>query len=316
VDAAIEAHEPAVGRAGLAVIGAEGSVLLAELLPDPPPTPVVRHSPLPYLLPLVEHARPGVPHVVAVVDRTGADVRAVDARGTTVDADEVRGSEHQVHEVGGGGWSHRSMRSRVEENVRHNLEEVAEEVGRLATKVNARVVMVAGEVQARTGLLAALPEPASRVAVELTAGSRAAGADDGSLPDEISRVLDRIAADDRQELLDAYQTGQGGNNGRGVQGLPAAAAALREGNAEAVLLRPALLRERTVWASDDDPTQLTATRDELRELGLDGATERPADEVIPVAAVAVGAELRVTDELEPTDGVGVLLRYVSQTEGG
>src|SRR5829696_4327149 len=168
IDAAIESHEPAVGRAGLAVIGADGSVLHTELLPDPPPLPVVRHAPLPYLLPLAEHASRTVPYVLAVVDRTGADIRAVNAAGATAEAGEVQGSEHQVHEVRGGGWAHRSIRSRIEENVRHNLDEVAERVARLAIEVSARVVMVAGEVQARAGLLAALPEPAGRVAVELT----------------------------------------------------------------------------------------------------------------------------------------------------
>jgi Bacterial archaeo-eukaryotic release factor family 2 len=305
VDEAIGSHEAAVGRAGLAVIGARGSVLHTELLPEPPPVPLVRHSPLPYLLPLLECSRAGVPHVVAVVDRTGADVRAVNASGATVDIDEVRGREHHLHEVGGGGWAHRSIRSRVEENVRHNLGEVAEVVGRLATKVNAGAVMVAGEVQARTGLLAALPEPARRVAVELTAGSRAAGSDNEALRAEIARVLDRITADDHEELLDSYR----GN--RGVQGLPAVTAALRDGNAEAVLVNPSLLRDRTVWATAGEPTWLGATRQELLELGLggDGVTEWPADEAIPVAAVAVGAELLVTAELEPTDGIGAVLRH-------
>jgi hypothetical protein len=268
---------------------------------------------LPYLLPLFEHARSGVPYVVAVVDRTGADIHVVNSQGVTIRTGEVRGSEHQVHEVGDGGWSHRSMRSRVEENVRRNLHEVARELARLAAKVKARAVMIGGEVQARAGVLAALPEPASHVAVELTAGSRAAGFDEDALRKEIARALDMISADDRLVLLDSYR----GN--RGVQGLRAVASALREGNAEAVLINPGGLGERTVWASPAEPTQLAATLDELRELGIGGsghskhgeheAEEQRTDEVIPVAAVAVGAELLVTDEAEPADGVGVLLRY-------
>lgn len=304
IDDAISSHEPAVGRAGLAVIGAEGSVLHTELLPEPPAAPVVRNSPLPYLLPLAEHSRPAVPHVLAVVDRTGADVRAVNASGATVVEDEVHGSEHQVHEVGGGGWAHRSIRSRVEENVQHNLTEVAEQTGRLATKVNARVVLVAGDVQARTGLIAALPAPANRVAVELTAGGRAAGSDQDALDAQVAEVLERAAADDARTLLDGFRGDLGG------QGLPAVTSALRAGNAEAVLVNPSRLRERTVWAAPDEPTRLAASEQELRDLDLatDGAAERPADEVIPVAAIAVGAQLRVTDELDLVDGIGVVRR--------
>lgn len=305
VDEAIATHQPAVGRAGLAVIVADGSVLHTEVLPEPPPLPIVRHSRLPYLLPIFQHARPGVPYVLVVADRTGADVRAVNALGVTVDTDEVVGSEHQVHEVGGGGMAHRSIRSRVERNVARNLEEIAEQVGRLADKVNARVVMVAGEVQARTGLLAALPEPASRHAVELTAGSRAAGSDDDALRAEVERVLDRATADGEEAVQDSY----GGN--RGVQGLANAVVALREGNAEAVLLNPSMLAERTVWGSADEPTQLAASESELRALGLadKDAAEWPVDGIVPVAAVAIGADLLVTDAVNPVDGIGVLRRY-------
>ena len=302
IDEAIEWHEPAVGPAGLAVIGAGGSVLHTEVLPEPLPAPLVRLAPLPYLVPIVEQARAVVPHVVVVVDRTGADLSAVGASGPTVELKEVEGTEHQVHQVGGGGWSHRSIRSRVQEHVRQNLEQVAAEVARLAAEVNARAVIVAGELQARSGLLAVLPESASRIAVELTAGSRAAGSDQERLQPEIEHVLDRIARQDRQSMLDAY------HGHRGVQGLSAATAALREGNAEAVLIDPAVLCGRTVWLAQE-PTQLAATADELRELGWGGADKRPADEVVPAAAVAVAARLGVAGDVEPDDGVGIVRRY-------
>jgi len=169
-------HQPAVGRAGLAVVGADGEVLVEEVLPRPPAREVTRFSELPYLLPLAELTEPAVPHVVVVVDKVGADFLAVDGRGRVATTEHVAGRDHPVHKVRGGGWSQLSMQRRVEETVKHNVDTVAEETARLARAVGARAVVVAGEVRARSAVLAALPHPASDVAVEAQAGGRAAGA--------------------------------------------------------------------------------------------------------------------------------------------
>lgn len=82
------------------------------------------------------------------------------------------------------------------------------------------------------GLLAALPHPASDVAVEVEAGSRAPGADEHSLRREVDRVIDEVRQADRRSLPETYRAESGREGGRAVQGLPATAEALRE-----VLLR-------------------------------------------------------------------------------
>jgi Bacterial archaeo-eukaryotic release factor family 2 len=309
IDDAIANHEPAVGRAGLALVGAGGELLVDELLRSVPPLPVARYSELPYLLPLAELMEPPVPHVVVVVDKVGADFLAVDEHGRVVTQEQVEGTEHPVHKVRGGGWSHLSMQRRVEETVKQNLQAVAEETARLARAVGARAVIVAGEVQARSGLLAALPHPASEVAVEAEAGTRAAGADEDALRREVDRIVTGIREADRRDLLETYQAEANQDGGRAVQGLPATAAALREANVEVLLVDPGRVEGETLWTAHGEPALVGVADQELREQGVADIEERPADEVIPLAAIAVGASVRVEDGLPLTDGVGVLLRH-------
>jgi peptide subunit release factor 1 (eRF1) len=246
---------------------------------------------------------------VVVVDRVGADFRVVDGGGRVLSEEQVTGREHPMHKVRGGGWSHRSMQSHVEETVKRNVHEVAEETARLARLVNARVVIVAGEVQARSAVLAALPESAKQVAVEGEAGSRASGTDEQALSQEIEAVLDRLAEDDKRDLLDRFHAESGRQDGLGVQGLAATAAALREGNAEVLLADSGRLQPQTVWSASDDHTLLGVSAGELPDLGAAEVVERRADEAIPFAAVAVDAQLFVSDGMGLMDGVGLLLRY-------
>jgi Bacterial archaeo-eukaryotic release factor family 2 len=309
VDAAIANHEPAVGKAGLALVGAGGELLVDELLPMPPPLPVARYSELPYLLPLAEFTEPAVPHIVVVVDRIGAHFLAVDEHGRVVTEEQVEGKDHPVHKVRGGGWSHLSIQRHVEETVKQNLDTVAAETARLARAIGARAVIVAGEVQARSGLLAALPHPARDVAVEVEAGSRAPGADEHALRREVDRVIDEVRETDRRSLLATYRAESGRQGGRAVQGLPAAAAALREANAEVLLVNPERVEGETLWSSPSEPALVAVADADLRGQGIGDYREHRADEVIPLAAIAVGAAVHIEDKLPLADGVGVLLRH-------
>jgi hypothetical protein len=94
-----------------------------------------------------------------------------------------------------------------------------------------------------------------------------------------------------------------------VQGLPAAAAALREANAEVLLVNPARVERETMWSSPSDPAPVGVDDADLRGQGIADVGEHPADEVIPLGAIAVGAAVRIEDELALADGVGVLLRH-------
>jgi len=192
---------------------------------EPPADLQARVSTLPYLLPVVRRSTALVPHVLVVVDRTGADLKAVDRKGDVHEPEAVAGADEPLHKVREGGWSHYSMQHRMEEQVHRTMKAVADAVGRLVERVGARVVLVAGEVQARTALAAALPRHVADQVVLLESGGRAAGMDQAPVEDEAQAVLDRVAAEDHDAQLDRFRIE---SNGLAVQGIEAVVEALRE----------------------------------------------------------------------------------------
>lgn len=310
LDDAVAGSETAVGKAGRAIVATEGNVLVDRRLAEPPPGPVARVSTLPYLLPLARLRAYHVPHVVALADSTGAALRAVDAYGETIASRDVEGTEHPVHKVRGGGEAYHGMQHRVEEIVKQNLDEVATDIEELVSRTAAQVLVLAGEVQARRALHDALPARCGRIAVELD--STPAGRQDerdalSPLDDEVHDVLTRHRHAARRATIERFHAEFDREGGLGVQGLDHVVPALREGNVEVLLVSDEKLADRTVW------TGSAATEIALHEPGeLDTGepSEQRADEVLPLAAVAVDAELICEpDELALTDGVGVLLRY-------
>jgi hypothetical protein len=82
-----------------------------------------------------------------------------------------------------------------------------------------------------------------------------------------------------------------------VDGLARCAAELSAGNVAALVIQPYLLGNQPVWVHGDQVTAAPAT----------AATRHRADEALPMAALAAGAEVLVADDLKLTDGVGALL---------
>lgn len=94
-----------------------------------------------------------------------------------------------------------------------------------------------------------------------------------------------------------------------VQGVRLCAEALRNHNAEALVMAEGALADRTVWVAGTHRDHVAGEAAELRALGMPSNSER-ADEAFPMAALAVHAEVLVaTADISLTDGVGVLLRH-------
>jgi hypothetical protein len=297
LDKAVLRGEPAVGRAGRALVAAGGRVLVDEWLPEPPPSPVARSSQLPYLLPLAALSEPGAAHVIAVVDRAGADLRVVDESGNDVETDTVTGRDHPLHKVRGGGWAHRRFQKTVEETVRRNMKDVADEITQLADRVGARLIALAGEVQARSELYRLLAPRCQKIAVEVEGFGRLDALDYTPLEQQVRRLVSERADGTPGESDPSTP----------IQGLSDCVAALREANVETLLVAEPQIHDLTVWTGSV-PSQVAVREDELRGLGMSTITRQRADEALPLAALAVGADIRVTDD-RLADGVGVLTRH-------
>jgi hypothetical protein len=96
--------------------------------------------------------------------------------------------------------------------------------------------------------------------------------------------------------------------GLAVDGLDLCTRSLRERNVDALVIQADRLTDQLVWLGGHQ-WDLVSTDDSLRGTGVPIIRER-ADEALPMAALAAGADVIVTsDPLPLADGVGVLLRH-------
>ncbi|MBF6193857.1 Vms1/Ankzf1 family peptidyl-tRNA hydrolase [Nocardia implantans] len=299
---------PGHGRAGRVLIADSDSLLVDHVLPEPPAREIVRVSALPYLLPLIEQQSRAVPHVIAVVDRVGCDLYGVDEDENLIEM-TAEGTAHPVHKIRhGGGWAHLSMRRRVEEMIRRNVEEVATAVRDLADRVGARIIVLVGEVGARSALARALESPPTARVVEVDAGARAAGVDTAALEAQVEQAVLTQARQQQGQVVEQLNTARGRADGLAVEGLPETVSALLAANADTLLidaktvgdrsveLDPQLLRGITAagWI-EDDATSSRAYR---------------ADEALPVVTLLQGGSIvPVEGAVVPREGVATLLRH-------
>ncbi|WP_019928480.1 hypothetical protein [Nocardia sp. BMG111209] len=285
VDDALAAATP--GRCGRAIITDRRSVVIAETLRTPPPQPVVRLSPLPYLLPLLALREPVVPYVVAVVDRSGADLSGVDMDGHRLTR-TVAGDDRPARAAG---------------PAQYDIAATAREVTRLADRARASLVLVAGDVTTRAAVCEAIA-PRNRRVVQLGAGSRAAGSNAPDLDEEIHRMLHEDADRRRRALADLFDSELHRPDGLAEEGVSGISAALRAANVDTLLVDAAALGDRTVRVGRD-PTQVRPA-----DRAHDHTWQRRADEALPLAALAARAEVvTCTGGYAPADGVGALLRH-------
>jgi hypothetical protein len=305
----VRAGSPPVGRAGRFLIGAGDAVPVDEYLPDPPPLPVVRVSELPYLVPLTTSRPPSVPHVVVIVDKIGAELRAVGGDGAVLAEVNVTGHDHPVHKVRGGGWSHRRMQQTVEETVKHNIARVAEQAAHLVRDTNARLLVLAGDVEPEAMLRRAIPPSCARIAAEIHTARPQDQAGREAFDAEVADLVAATWQQEQAELAEQFHAELSRDGGLAVQGLRATTAALREANVATLMIDGPDLGDRTVWTGSL-PYLVAVEPADLDVFGVADRTRTRADEALPAAAIAVGADV-MADGHRLDDGVGALLRHGS-----
>lgn len=293
LEAAVRESHPAVGRSGRALVAAGSAVVVDEQLEEPPAAPLTRVSELPYVLPLSRYARPGLRYVVATVDQVNASVTAYDEHGRELDADKVSGRDHPVHQVRGGGSAQYDLRQHTRETIRRNVAEIADDVTKLADRIGAELVVIAGEVQGRRAVHEALPKRLQDITREVTH------------EDVASELVLSTKQRRLDEVLERFNGALGREDGMAVQGLEAVTAALVEGNVETLLISDP---GDAIVFTGDSPTQVAVSEAALRTLGATETHERRADEAIPMAAIAVDADLVYVDSAL-TEGFGAMLRH-------
>jgi hypothetical protein len=174
-------------------------------------------------------------------------------------------------------------------------------VVRLADEAGAGLIVVAGEISARTALVGALASHHRRV-VQIDGFTRQASDDRADLDRRVGQLLQDRQRSRVRDVLDGFE--QRRTHELAVQGLPGVAAALAERNVETLLIDPAVIGDRAVHVGQD-PTAVQASA-----LPSGPGVVRRADEALPLAALAAGADIVTIDrDPAPTDGVAALLRH-------
>jgi len=298
LDKAVEAADPSVGQAGRVLVAAHGETLLDRPLPAPPRRVIARLSPLPHLMPMLAQFPEPLPYVVVVTDRTGADITAYAAQGEPLFSDTVKGPDQwPIHKVPSGGWAALRYQHAVEVAWEHNASAVAEEVTRVADAINARLVIIAGDIRARGLLREELPQHVYDLSVETEAGSRAAGSDPARLDAEIDALLEKRLSSERAGLLDRLRAGF--TRDTAVQGLEAVFGALREGMVDTAVIIDDPHSDLTV-AVGPDPLQVGLNDSALAGYGVEVQHDR-ADAALIRALAASGGRIEVITEDRSTD---------------
>lgn len=301
----------ATGASTQVIFATSGSVAYSRHLPEPIQREVASVGPLPYITPLLSWAQSRVPHIVVLADRTGADIMAYTDRPEPVHVEEVQGSNDELRKVGAGGWSHMRYQHRAEDSWEHNMNEAAEQAGRVADDIKAELILLNGDVRAVQLLRERLPTHlGDRVEVIEAGGGRAV---DGSSDVVASEVIDRVAAaaHARLKAVVAEFQEERGQRDRAADGVAATVEALTRGQVATLLLHDDPDDDRTAWFGPD-ATQVAMDRQTLVDLGVADPQQARLADVLVRAAVGTAAAVRIvpaTGTGSPNEGVGAVLRY-------
>lgn len=303
VDEVVE-DSPQRHGAGVSVVATPHARPVVDHLPVPPAVEAVTWERVPSLVPLIEVRQMVRPHVVALVDRTGADLLVRRSGDGDTREVEVEGDDYPLRKVAGGGWSHRRFQQRAEDTWHRNMSEVADELRTQAGRVGAVLVAVGGDERAVTILRESVPEDVR----DLLTTIDVTRADDGTaegLDGEVERVLrDRLAAD-THDAVTSYRE-ELGQRDRATAGPADTFAALRAARVTTLLTTVADDR-RVAWVARDHQ-QVALSPDDLPAGGERWSV--PLVDAAVVSALASGADVRVVPaDLAPPAGIGALLRW-------
>jgi hypothetical protein len=305
VDGVVATHRP---TGGLAVLVDGDSAVLARPLPEPPRVEQAHVGPLPRLAPLIEVAQRLAPHVISLVDRTGADIVAV-VDGEREDVGHVVGDTEAIQKVQAGGWSHRRYQQRAENTWERNATGVAQEVADVAHAIGAQLVVAAGDERAVGFLQDHLPEDVKPLLHVSAHGGRAAGVDGELLDEEIGHLVASLGAERVVAELQAFGELRG-RHGSLADGPGETFTALRQALVATLLIHDDPADERTAWFSPTAPTMVALEARTLRDLGVEPLEERLVDVAVWSAAGSGGTVVIVPAHGRhvPLDAVGARLR--------
>lgn len=306
LDASVANTNHAAGDT-LALVATTNAVVLDWHLPEPPVRDVGWVSSLPRVATLVEAAQTMLPHLVVLLDRTGADVYGFTASGRAVER-EIDGTDaDDVKLFQAGGWSQRRFQQRQVNTWEENAHEVAEEVARLAKRIDARLLAVGGDVYAKGFFEDALPKEILSIVRSVDGASRHPDGGADHVAEDVKRLVDTVVASETTEILQRFAE-ERGQHDLAADGPARVVEALQRAQVATLLVHDDLDDERTIWFGPD-PLQIGLDEASVRAMGVEEPWEARAVDVCIRAALGSGAEVRVVPKSVLDRNVGAILRF-------
>ncbi len=274
--------------------------------PDPPTRDLGRWGVLPVVGPLLEWRQSQVRHIVALVDRRGADVFVFrpDGRDTQLD---VEGGEDPLAKSKPGGWSQRRYQQRAQNTWEANAQDVAAELVNLVVRDEPRLLAIGGDVRAVELVKEALPDHVLDLVRDLD-GSRSPDGSIDEAVDEVTRLVATAVAEDTTTILRKFRE-EKGEGDRAADGPTATIDALNRAQVEVLLVHADPDSLNTAFYGPE-PVPIAERPDDLVGLGVEQPLQGPLVEVAIRAALGTGAGLRLIPGAGgPTDGMGAILRW-------
>jgi hypothetical protein len=297
------------GRA--VVVASDGSVVLDQPLVDSPRTELAEWSPQPDLLPVLRQLPGRVPHIVVLVDRTGADITVSSVPGQPIEEKEVAGDTFQIRKFSGGGWAHHRYQHNAENKWVHNADEVASNIASMVRRLGPRFVLVAGDVRARQILTDRASAPWQDLVVSMDEGGRAAGADREPVDRREAELVAEHEARADADVLEKLEAASA--HGLSVTGTSLVVEALRKGQVETLVLADEPDDEKLLVGAS--PLELGVDQADMTALGVQESHSVPGDRALVAAAVASSAGVVVLPRAAmPGDiPVAAILRYTDDS---
>lgn len=276
------------GGDALVIVHATGGPTHVEFLDESVEQATVSQGDAPSLLPLIAARQRTVPHLLVVTDRAGADITALDG-GEVLATRQVEGDTEYIHRGHPGGWSQRRFQQRAENTWERNADDVADAAAELARRVDAEMVLVAGDVRAQTMVVDGLGQRGHLPTFAIEAGD----------PEGIGREARRLLATHVAEQVTVLSEQVKARIGTGTASVDPdeVLAWLAEGRVDTLLVHDETRR------SDEPPS---TTSDEV--VGVP-AGNRIADAAV-VAALTSSADIVVVPMLAVMTGpIAALARW-------
>lgn len=255
------------------------------------------------------------PFVVVRADRAGADIEVYVAPSRpAAERTSVEGETFDIRKLPEGDWMQKKYQQRAENNWRENAELVAQQLTELAKRYRPVLIVVAGEVRARSDLAGVLVDTdlAGATVETVESGGRAAGSSDEALWTDVRRLLGEREERETDALVQRLERGVAVGEGVAT-GPDKVADAFVEGKVERLVLDLQEARSTTIAASEHPGLALP-------QQAMD-AGPLPADEVLMAAAALTDAEVSVLPHEIPlprefalASGVAATLRWDERTQ--